>query len=307
MIDTIKNNPFWSAVAAAVIGGLFTLAPFIYSSLSESKAAISYTLNVGPVLAGSDKDRQIVVIKISNTGGKEIHDVYLEVIVPSRFIEEAAYSRIAGVDFIEHKSSGEYKLSIPSINPLESVAVSLFVTGSKGSSSALVNVSDVIVRAPSIIPKLVDPSSQNVFSTGNSLTALTLISAILVTLWIFVTLYLRKYIRREEFMPNARTSILSYILSRTKFLDLAQSIVIDGREMKYIEVSDLLLAYGLNRDDIRDQCINALSCMLLINDMQAISRMATKRSLVLLSSVEYLEELREKSATKQKKLRLSGD
>jgi hypothetical protein len=100
-----------------VVGGLFSIAPFVYQQLTRPTAVLTYTRTAGPAISTPAGFRQISTLTIENAGKVPLTGVAVDVGGGNGQIESSAISRVQGVGIKEKSTSKDYHVDIERLLP----------------------------------------------------------------------------------------------------------------------------------------------------------------------------------------------
>lgn len=252
------------AIAPALIAGLFSVAPKLYDILTDPKAELTYQQITGPELQGSVGFQKIISVVIENSGKRSLSNVFASVSIVGGKIEAQKIDETSGLKPISTVSSGETSLILPKLHPGEKFTISaLGLSDRQGVASRVVVRSDEVLGA-----EKVDTSKKGSWATPFLSSLLTVISVFLMAL-----VYLKMTIRGKTniaWLGISKPDVIFYIAAKLGIPEIINMISTDISDMTYRRFADLLLAYG-NESAHSVKAEVGLICLLLVNDMNALS------------------------------------
>lgn len=266
------------AILPALIAGLFAVAPKFYEIIFETKASLEYELSTGPQITAEGTVQQVISVKVSNSGKKPLTTISAELSVPGATLVASSVENGSGLAIEQKKTDGKVLVQLPRALPGETFSISVLVKST----------------APSILPAFVVRSDEVLGRSAESaipkdnfkLTLLTALSAALSVLGMAI-FGLRKV--EKVVMPSKRTAIM-YITLSCQNESLTAAVQNEGEKISYMQLADMLVAYGRVSENTKKRAISGLMCLHAIERMAEVSRSVVTRNLkTLLDSAETAE------------------
>ncbi|ELH5920451.1 hypothetical protein [Vibrio tarriae] len=276
------------AIIPAIIAGLFALIPKIYDEMNEPKANLEYSIFQGPLLKAGEQYKTIVSIEVENTGKKVLSNV---VAIVESYADIESESLTSSMGF-EPKLTivDSVKVSAGKMHPNDKFSLSLML-----SSQTNILPPKIALRADEVVGTIKSSKKDNSKNVS-------FFSSLLSGMSVFV---MSAYFIVKSRFGTTLPSILSkhdnlfYIAAKVGSKDLVDAISEQGGSLTYLRFSDIIFYLGESGELKKQDAINGLECLLLVDEIAASSRKHIERNLTVLSdaeiNAEHLANLRQKS------------
>jgi hypothetical protein len=261
-----RPKRLWSRTALiilgpVVVGGLFSITPFLYQQITQPTAVLTYTRTTGPAISTANGFRQISTLTVENAGRAPLTGIAADVADATGDIESSAISPVQGLDVKEKSTPKNYHIEITRMLPKDALHASVMTVADKADNHLEMSVRSNEIRGIEAAPIAGDTPNDWLLVAATLLgmfgTLLALVGTLIAVrrhrLLSFTSLIRRRWNREE---------IITYILALSNVLPLGADTFYQ-EELSYIRTGDLLLAAGLRGDtDLRSRCVAALRALL---------------------------------------------
>lgn len=277
------------AIVPAIIAGLFALIPKIYDEMSEPKASLEYVVYKGPLLKADGLYKSIVSIEVENTGKKTLSNMSA-IIEPIADVESESLNSSMGLETKKLVKGKVVKVSADKMHPRDKFTVSLMLS------------SETSIMSPKIALRTDEVVGTIRTDQRNSSRGLSFISGILSGFSVFIMAVI--FIVKAQLgiaLPSAlsKQDNLFYIAAKIGNDDLVNFMNSYKGNLTYLRFSDILFYLGQHGKLRKQDAINGLECLLLVDEIAPSSRKHIERSMTVLSEYEFnsnhFEKLQEKS------------
>lgn len=276
------------AIVPAIIAGLFALIPKVYDEMNEPKANLEYSIFQGPLLKAGDQYKTIVSIEVENTGKKVLSNV---VAIVESYADIESDNLTSSMGFEPKLTSADsVKVLAGKMHPNDKFSLSLML-----SSKTNILPPKIALRADEVVGTLKSSKKDNSKNVS-------FFSSLLSGMSVFV---MSAYFIVKSRFGTTLPSILSkhdnlfYIAAKVGNKDLVDAISEQGGSLTYLRFSDIIFYLGHSGELKKQDAINGLECLLLVDEIAASSRKHIERNLKVLSdaeiNTEHLARLRQKS------------
>lgn len=276
------------AIVPAIIAGLFALIPKVYDEMNEPKASLEYSIFQGPLLKAGDQYKTIVSIEVENTGKKVLSNA-VAIIESYADIESKSLTSSMGFE-PELTGNGVIKVVAGKMHPSDKFTLSLML-----SSNTNILPPKIALRADEVVGSVKSSKKDNSKNVS-------FFSSLLSGMSVFVmSAYFIVKSRFGTTLPNilSKQDNLFYIAAKVGKKDLIDSVFEQGGNVTYLRFSDILFYLGQSGKLTKQDAINGLECLLLVDEIAASSRKHIERNLKVLSDyepdAEHFAKLKEKS------------
>ncbi|MBF4246904.1 hypothetical protein EA004_18000 [Vibrio anguillarum] len=276
------------AIIPAIIAGLFALIPKVYDEMNEPKANLEYSIFQGPLLKAGEQYKTIVSIEVENTGKKVLSNV---VAIVDSYADIESENLTSSMGFEPKLTSVDsVKVSAGKMHPNDKFSLSLML-----SSQTNILPPKIALRADEVVGTIKSSKKDNSKNVS-------FFSSLLSGMSVFV---MSAYFIVKSRFGTTLPSILSkhdnlfYIAAKVGSKDLVDAISKQGGSLTYLRFSDIIFYLGESGELKKQDAINGLECLLLVDEIAASSRKHIERNLTVLSdteiNAEHLASLRQKS------------
>lgn len=275
------------AIIPAVIAGLFALIPKIYDEINSPKANLEYSIFQGPLLKTGEQYKTIVSIEVNNNGRKVLSNI-LAIIESDAYIESKNLTSSMGFE-PQLINTDKIKVIAGKMHPNDKFTLSLMLSSNKSFLPP-----KIALRADEIMGGIKSNKKDNSRSVSFFSSFFSGISVFIMSIYFIVKF------RFGITMPNylSRHDNLFYIAAKIGNEHLVSSLSEQVDSLTYLRFSDIVLYLNKSYVLKKQEAINALECLLLINDIAASSRKHIERNLKTLCNqvvtVEYLDNFKNK-------------
>lgn len=245
-----------------VLGGLFSIAPFVYQQITQPTAVLTYVRTAGPAISTPNGFRQISTLTIENAGRVPLTGISADVDAGNEIIESSAINRLQGVNIKEKSTSKDYHVDIERLLPKDVLRLSVMTLGDTPDIHLEMSVRSNEVKgieATTTTSDLTTDKKELLLTTVLGMVG----TAIALTTTVFIA-YTTRRTRRlllSGFRGN-REEIITYTLALSNVLPIGADTFYRD-ELSYIRTGDLLLAAGLRGDvHLKSKCVAALRALL---------------------------------------------
>jgi hypothetical protein len=286
------------AVVAALVACVFTIVAGVITYYATTREPdLKYSIASGPTLSSSGEERQIFLLRVRNTGRKEVESVSVQVGAGRGRIVDYVVQSSLGLELSQQADSSRRQITVPVLNPGDSVVVSfLYAARSTGGEPI------VAVRGKGLIGELdsTESNPRRVFSTALLVGALAASLGVLTSL-ATVTRQILGWSTRSLGDADDRKDVIAYVLAQAGFVDEAKKLWLSDIDPTYRSIADLVVSTATAEPARRSQCLLAAKGLLLYPNVTDASRDVIARAArVLGARDDEIGELRgrlEKSAT----------
>ncbi|WP_330944533.1 hypothetical protein [Vibrio diabolicus] len=276
------------AIIPAIIAGLFALIPKVYDEMNEPKANLEYSIFQGPLLKEGEQYKTIVSIEVENTGKKVLSNV---VAIVESYADIESENLTSSMGFEPKLTSVDsVKVSAGKMHPNDKFSLSLML-----SSETNILPPKIALRADEVVGTIKSSKKDNSKNVS-------FFSSLLSGMSVFV---MSAYFIVKSRFGTTIPSILSkhdnlfYIAAKVGSKDLVDAISEQGGSLTYLRFSDIIFYLGESGVLKKQDAINGLECLLLVDEIAASSRKHIERNLTVLSdaeiNAEHLASFRQKS------------
>jgi hypothetical protein len=263
-----------------LISAVFTVAAgYLTYRLTNREPKLQYDLSEGPPLSSVGLTRRIYVLRVSNTGRREVEEVFIGISLSGGTFADIALARSAGFQMTENRDSSSYQLRAPFLNPRDTVAISFL------SASASSVMPDIAVRGRGVLgqerKQAGERSDENILPVlftaafgglGAMVGILTLVKGLRRPPSLEVSG--RVTTERED-----RRYIIAYAFGRAGLTDLGIRITFGGPTITYRAAADLLFLGAEAGNYPKANVVAAVTAMLTVPWLNAETRILMQRGL----------------------------
>lgn len=258
--------PMWRRSALfilgpVVVGGLFSIAPFVYQQITRPTAVLTYTRTAGPAISTPAGFRQISTLTIENAGKVPLTGVAVDVGGGNGEIESSAISRVQGVDVKERSTPKDYHVDIERLLPNDTLHASVMTVADTPDNHLEMSVRSNEIRGVDVTATVGNETEEK-----RALLLATVLGMfgtfIALTVSVFVFYSARRSRFRGVIFAGHREEVITYTLALSNVLPLGADTFYRD-DLSYIRTGDLLLAIGLRGDtQLKSKCAAALRALL---------------------------------------------
>jgi hypothetical protein len=264
------------AFATAAVACIFTvLAGIVTYRLTTREPDLRYSLVGGPPLSLDQQSKQIFVLQVRNTGEKEIEDVIVQITPRRGFISDHVLRTSPGLKADELSDSVRYEVTVPLMNPRDSLAISFLVANTSLPVSPV-----VAVRGKGTVGQTATTTgaSRGIFSIA------LFVGAVAATLasWVSVTSSWGGITREHD----KRKDVIAYVLGRVGLFNESRDLILSNSDPTYRSIADHLTVLSVQRPDLRQACRTALKCLMHHPVVSDTARAVIARALRVVGTTE---------------------
>jgi uncharacterized membrane protein YeaQ/YmgE (transglycosylase-associated protein family) len=243
--NATRSTSGWKTILISALLGIVgtVVATLIVTKLQSREPELTYNAVSGVPFSGANGALSIYQVRISNTGKVEVESVVIIVRVPYAQLEQVKASVPPGLNYSENRQSDTVTITVPNLNPTESVQVSVVASA----TSALPDHPDVSVRAKGVVGKPMSeaepvPTELRLIRIA----AVTSVSAVGFTLGFFLIAVRRRGLAlpfADEKFASSREDqrfVLAYLCRLHGLTDLANEYLNKAAETHYWTECDRL-------------------------------------------------------------------
>ncbi|MDP1859564.1 MAG: hypothetical protein Q8K82_12890 [Gemmatimonadaceae bacterium] len=275
------------ALTTVASAALTVAAGYATYRVTSREPQLTYEMSEGPPLSTVGLTRRIYVLKVRNTGSREVEEFAVSLSMPAGRLEDVSVSRTAGLDLTEQRDSVSFRAKAAFFNPADSLTVSLLA------SSSTAEPIQVVVRGRGVVGKgkpgrqRTQDSDVLLSLTSSALAGIVVIMGLVTLVQRMRPAFLGRLITRIDTGEDRRV-VLAYILEAAALYDLAKAVR-SKRQLMFREVADMLYFRAVKERAQSQAVLECLTAMLLVPQMHPISREVVKRHLERLgASAEML-------------------
>ncbi len=260
------------AVTAAIIGGMFTLAPLAYDYY-KSQVGISTSLLRSEVL-GSDLSKQIMIAEIENSGKVVVEGLNARIDIPDGEFTDVTITVPNGVDVKRHLGR-DIQFEVRELNPGETVKVAFLVEAPAIPDGQVLFLRAKGVPSSAITEKTAEIRFPNFFKDN------PLLFALVASVYAGFSLWVARQLVRRVFASNGsfdRDDALSFIgrvfFNKDQRDDMFSSGTYRG------SADSIFVAFQKGEVDFTSSSMAMLSLYIVRDSMNKRSRELIKKYLI---------------------------
>lgn len=230
--DYSRFKPWLLLIPPALVAGVFSLLPNIYSSLTSPDAKLTYYVVTGPALPSGDGEDRIYYVTVTNAGDTKISGIKAIGQIRGGSFQQVVSSSPERDDLEVGKVAGSVRMTVPNLLRGESAAMTMLVRTQRNGASPTFNVRSNDVKGVLEYPSnIANSRAKNTFTT---------IAAILAGLGaVLGALSSRLILRRNRKTPD-RPEVIWYVVQSLRLDRMRPHLPANWPEMRYSALSDLL-------------------------------------------------------------------